>query len=1259
MHRLAATPGGDIEREGIVSLGQTPGQIVLLSAQDTDLALLARCAESLPEHYPSVRLANLLYLKSPAAFDLYLNEVLQHAQLVIASLLGGCAYWRYQSEQLLALAECGDIRLALLPGDDRIDSELLASGNVDHEIATTLWRYLRAGGADNARQFFAYIGTQCLSLADVPAAPPRPPQPLPHTQLYDPQQDHPDLDHCRRDWRPGAPATAVLFYRAHLQAGNTQAIDGLLAALRSAGVNPLAIATASLKESHCLEVVNQLCARASIDLILNTTGFAIAARTGAVLTADVPVLQVILAGNNVEDWRDHQHGLRAADMAMNIALPEMDGRVITRAVSFKDFIQRAERSQIDVVGYRLQADRANFVAELSARWCQLRQTPNADKRIALILANYPGKDGRIGNGVGLDTPASVLALLQALRSAGYTLGDIPTDGSALMRQLSRAITNDLDAQALRPAQQSLSLSDYQRHFDALPQTNRQAVLDRWGEPADDPKVRQRRIMIAGHRCGHIFIGIQPTRGYDVDPSANYHSPDLVPPHSYLAFYFWLRYHWRSNALLHVGKHGNLEWLPGKSLALSATCWPEVALGPMPHLYPFIVNDPGEGAQAKRRAQAVIIDHLTPAMTRAETYGELQAIEALLDEYYQALGLDQRRTDYLRGQIIERSRSSQLYRESGLTDGAAEEEVLVKLDAYLCTLKESQIRSGLHILGRSLQGQARSDMLAALVRLPRAGNRPEDASLLQALADDLQLDQDYQPLHSDPAEPWRGARPALLMDRAVPEGNESLWRSAGDTRERLERLAIELIEGRHAEAHLPASRAILRALHADLAPRLDACGAQEIEQTLRGLAGRFVPPGASGAPTRGRHDVLPTGRNFFSVDTRAIPSLAAWQLACLAADALLRRYLQEHGEYPKTLGLSVWGTATMRTGGDDIAQAMALLGVRPQWALGSARVSGFEVIPASLLGRPRVDVTLRISGFFRDAFANVIELFDAAVQRVASLDEPAELNPLRAHVHEACTRHQQAGLDEKEARKRAAWRVFGAKPGAYGAGLQGLIDAGNWRDGGDLARAYIQWSGYAYGGNGAGEAAEDSFRERLAQMQVVLQNQDNREHDILDSDDYYQFQGGLHNAVTVISGEAPSTYHGDHANPAAPKIYSLEEELQRVIRSRAVNPKWLASIRQHGYKGAFEMAATVDYLFAYDATTGLVQDYQYGLVSDAYLFDAESREFLERHNPAAMREMSERLLEAIQRGLWKNDHGYRERLEDLLLTLEDRRERAMF
>jgi cobaltochelatase CobN len=916
----------------------------------------------------------------------------------------------------------------------------------------------------------------------------------------------------------------------------------------------------------------------------------------------------------------------------------------------------------------------DFVAELARRWIDLARLRNADKRVALILANYPTRDGRIGNGVGLDTPAAALNILRALHQQGYPLpAELPDSGTALIQQLLGGVSNDLDSLDQRPCQQSLAMDDYLTMFNALPEANRSAVLERWGMPQNDPMCRGGRMMIAGLRFGLTFVGIQPARGYQVDPSAVYHDPDLVPPHGYLAFYFWLRNTYGAHAVIHVGKHGNLEWLPGKGVGLSENCWPDALLGPLPNIYPFIVNDPGEGAQAKRRTQAVIIDHLMPPLTRAETYGPLRNLELLADEYYEAQLLDPRRARELQRDILQLVRDSHIDRELQLDeqlDSDADAAIwLPRLDTYLCDLKESQIRDGLHIFGESPTGRLRIDTLLALLRIPRGDGRGAQSSLLRALA--KAFDLGFDPLDCALAEPWTGPRPDALQ--AI---THEAWRTTGDTRERLELFATQLIScgsqpaGDGVSATLMSTgtpsptgwlpqeacwsevNAILDHLHEVVAPRLDACGPAEMRGLLDALGGRFVPAGPSGAPSRGRLDVLPTGRNFYSVDVRNLPTTTAWRIGFQSANLILERHLQDHGDHLRQLGLSVWGTATMRTGGDDIAQAMALMGVRPVWATGSQRVDDFEILPLSLLDRPRVDVTLRVSGFFRDAFANLIRLFDAAVQAVAALDEPDDLNPLAAKVRAEREALLQAGLDEEGARRQAGWRIFGAKPGAYGAGVQGAIDGRLWQSREDLAEVYLNWGGYAYGGADEGTAAREQFAQRLSQVQAVLQNQDNREHDLLDSNDYYQFQGGMLAAVESLGGEAAASYHGDHSQPDLPKIRTLKEELNRVIRSRAANPKWLEGVKRHGYKGAFEMAATVDNLFAFDATTQLIDDHQYALLADAYLLDPGTRDFVREHNPHALRDMTERMLEAQQRGMWKEPGAYREALENLLLDIEE-------
>jgi cobaltochelatase CobN len=1224
MHLLAATPGSVTDGSEAVDLGQSPGDIILLSAADTELSCLADAKASLPGF--QLRLANLLHLGHPASVDLYVDTVVRHARLVVVRLLGGRGYWPYGVEQIAAACRQAGIPVAFLPGDDQPDADLASWNSLPAEAAHRLWQYLTHGGRGNALEMLRYAA----DLIGIGHAW-REPVPLPPAGLYPPGTAIEDL---RATWSHQAPTALVVVYRALVQAGHTAALDAVIDALGQRGFNLLPVFVSSLKDRLSVATLGTLMQAGRPDIVLNATGFAVAApgrpEDSPFAEADCPVLQVIFASGNEQAWRDGVTGLSARDIAMSVALPEVDGRIISRAVSFKVAARRDVETQCDIVSSRPVEDRIAFVADLAANWARLRRKPAEQRHVALILANYPNRDGRLGNGVGLDTPATTAAILSALTEAGYRTESPPADGAALMALLLGGATNDLAARAHRDVRETLPLPDYLAFFRSLPQSVQDAVTARWGQPEDDPhfvpgELSCGQFVIAVTCFGNVAVGVQPARGYNIDPSSSYHDPALVPPHGYLAFYAWLREAFRADALVHVGKHGNLEWLPGKSLALSAECFPEAVLGPLPHLYPFIVNDPGEGTQAKRRAQAVIVDHLTPPLTRAESYGPLRQLEQLVDEYYEAAALDPRRLKVLTEEILALSRTSGLDEDCGIAPGEATGSALKKLDNHLCELKELQIRDGLHIFGSAPEGEQMTDLLIALARPPR-GTAPHQAGLLRALADDLDLG--FDPMDAVLGDPWMGPKPAILQ-------TSTPWRTNGDSVERLEELAKTLVSGTAQPcAAWQRTKAVLAWIESDLRPSVTACGPAEMAGLLKGLAGRFVPPGPSGAPSRGRPDVLPTGRNFYSVDSRTVPTAAAWTLGWKSAGLLIERHLQDHGAWPRTVAISAWGTSNMRTGGDDIAQALALMGVRPCWDTGSRRVTGFEILPISVLDRPRVDVTLRVSGFFRDAFPSLIDLVDSAARAVAALDESDADNPLAAHVRTETRRLVAGGESIGEARRRAGFRVFGSKPGAYGAGLQALIDERGWSTTADLARAYVAWGGYAYGAGSGGAAEHGLFERRLQNTEAVVQNQDNREHDLLDSDDYYQFEGGMAAAVRTLSGEAPAIYHPDHSRPETPKIRTLEEEIARVVRGRAANPKWLAGVMRHGYKGAFEMAATLDYLFAFAATTGAVKNHHFDAIFDAYLRDDAVRDFLERSNPAALSEMIARFEEAIERDLWR-------------------------
>ncbi|MEP5152578.1 cobaltochelatase subunit CobN [Planktotalea sp.] len=1228
MHLLAATPGSIDNDKEPVDLGQTPADVVIISAADTELAALSDARAHIDEP-PTLRLANMMHLTHPMSVDLHLDDCATKSKLVIARVLGGVGYWKYGAEQYAAQLHDAGIPLALLPGDDKPDEELRRLSTVSDEDYDALWAYLVEGGPDNAQNLLRYTKAM-LEGTDKPIAA----APLLRAGVYWPGAGISDLSAAQNAWTTGAPVVPIIFYRALVQGAGLHPINRLTKALMKEGLNPLPLFVASLKDPVSVATLQQVFEDAAPSVILNCTSFAVGSpHTGdkspdnpLTMRAanDAPIFQVVLSGSSEEAWATGLTGLSGRDIAMNVALPEVDGRILSRAVSFKGEAYFDDATECPIATYRAQGDRIGFVAKLAANWANLRATAAVDRQVALVLANYPNKDGRLANGVGLDTPAATVNTLHELRAAGYSINDAPADSDALMQQIMDGPTNWLTDRANKQGGETLTLDIYKQHFATLPLDVRDQISDRWGAPEDDPFLSEEGFKLSIFRFGNATVGVQPARGYNIDPTDTYHSPDLAPPHNYLAFYIWLRHVQGAHAIVHMGKHGNLEWLPGKAIALSQECMPEAVFGPTPHIYPFIVNDPGEGTQAKRRAQAVIIDHLTPPLGRAETYGPLKDLEALVDEYYEAAGVDPRRIDYLRREILSMTSSTGLDKDAGLT-GTDEDSDLAKLDSYLCELKEAQIRDGLHIFGTSPQDDLERDLAIALVRVPRGDGKGGDASLIRALASDCGVDID--PLDCDMGSAYTGPRHAALVTISTAK-----WRSNGDTIERLELLAQEAIAWTQIPDGFPASTLVLETLHSEVLPNLRSCGPSEMNGLLTALNGKFVAPAPSGAPTRGRLDVLPTGRNFFSVDSRAVPTPTAWALGWKSANLLIEKHLQTHGDWPRTMLLTAWGTANMRTGGDDIAQALALMGVKPKWDSANRRVTGFEVLPEGVLGRPRVDVTLRISGFFRDAFPQLIALVDSAARAVMALDESKDQNP-------AAARAKAEGNTS---------RVFGSKPGAYGAGLQAMIDERLWADKSDLAEAYLEWGSYSYGASGEGTRDREGFETRLKQTEAIVQNQDNREHDLLDSDDYYQFEGGAAAAVSTLQGTDRPIYHNDHSRPERPVIRTLDEEIGRVVRSRVVNPKWIDGVKRHGYKGAFEMAATVDYLFAFSATTGAVHNHHFDLVESAFLEDDDTREFIAEHNAPALFEMAERFQEAIDRGLWTpRSNSARARIAGLL------------
>ncbi|WP_067709345.1 cobaltochelatase subunit CobN [Nocardia yamanashiensis] len=1197
--------------------------ILLLSTSDTDL-LSARASGA------DYRLANPARLL-PAD----LPGLLEGADLVIVRILGGRRAW----EEGLDTVRASGIPMVALGGEIAPDAELMEVSTVPGGVAADAHNYLAAGGPENLRQLHNFLSDTVLLTG----------------HGFEPPVDMPSWGELERDSRElpeGAPTVAVVYYRAQHLAGNTGYIDALCTAIEDKGARAVPLYCASLRTAepallHRLRqadalVVTVLAAGGTKPATASAGGDDEAWDVGALADLDVPILQGLCLTSGRAQWEANDDGLSPLDVATQVAVPEFDGRIITVPFSFKEF---------DADGlstYVPDPERAARVAGIAVRYARLRHIPAGEKRVAIVLSAYPTKHARIGNAVGLDTPASAIKLLNELRSAGYDLGEpgeIPgleqQDGDALIHALIAAGGQDpdwLSAEQLEGNPIRISADLYAEWFATLPADLREAVIEAWGPPpgelyvdrSQDPKGE---IVIAALRFGNVVLIVQPPRGFGENPVAIYHDPDLPPSHHYLAAYRWIaaREGFAADAMVHLGKHGNLEWLPGKTLGMSASCGTDAALGDLPLIYPFLVNDPGEGTQAKRRAHATLVDHLIPPMARAETYGDISRLEQLLDEHSNISTLDPAKLPAIRQQIWTLMRAAKMDHDLGLAERPEEDvfdDMLLHVDGWLCEIKDVQIRDGLHVLGQAPEGEAEVDLVLAMLRARQLwGGEVNVPGLREALG--LSESGDESRERVDTFE----ARARELVS--------ALQQNDWDV-QAIDPLTEDLV-GTDEPVRLENVRKVLGFAATEVVPRLRQTGV-EVARILHALNGGFIPAGPSGSPLRGLINVLPTGRNFYSVDPKAVPSRLAWETGQAMADSLLERYHADHGEYPRSVGLSVWGTSAMRTSGDDIAEVFALLGVRPVWDEASRRVTKLEAISLEELGRPRIDVTVRISGFFRDAFPHVLALLDDAVRLVAGLDEPAESNYVRAH--------SQSDLAEHGDERRATTRIFGSKPGTYGAGLLQLIDSKSWRTDEDLAQVYTTWGGYAYGRDLDGAPAADDMRTAYKRIAVAAKNTDTREHDIADSDDYFQYHGGMVAAVRALTGKNPEAYIGDSTRPDAVRTRTLSEETARVFRARVVNPRWLEAMRRHGYKGAFEMAATVDYLFGYDATTNVVADWMYEKLADSYVFDEVNRKFMEQSNPWALHGIAERLLEAAERKLWEQPEAATlERLRQVYLETE--------
>lgn len=1109
MHILTTTSASLDEIAEPVDLRQTPADVVALSFTDSDLAGLAAAWKADARHLPSMRLAALRDLRHPMSVDLWIDSVAWHARVVLVRLLGGYDWWRYGCDQLAATARERGIRLALLPGESHAeDRRLVEASTLPPDELARLLGYFREGGPANMAALMHRLAFLCGRegrLTD--------PVEMPKAGYYEPGLGV--VEHPGAGPDAAAPTVPLLFYRSMLLAADVAPVDALTTQLRQAGMRAVPIFVASLKDAASLAFVEQALGALLPAAIVTATAFASGAQAGTETLFDragVPVFQVVVATTRRDAWATNQRGLAPADLAMHVVLPELDGRILAGAISFKAQGEADPALGFHAHANRPEPDRIAGVARRIAAFLRLKQTPPARRRIAILIPDYPGAPGRTGYAVGLDVPSSVIAMLHDLKQAGYGLEGIP--------QSPRALLDLLEAGTPGP-----DLAGYRRHFAHLPAAARAAVEGAWGSAEDALPCRFRAAAF-----GTVTVAIAPDRGRSQDRRADYHDPTLPPRHELIAFGLWLQKDLGVHALVHVGAHGTLEWLPGKTVALSRDCFPEIVTGPLPVIYPFIVSNPGEAAQAKRRIAAVTLGHLPPPLAHAGLDEHQQRLERLVDEYAQADGLDRRRRDRLAKLIVETAGETGLSAEAGVSDTDAPDEALRRIDAWLCDLKDLAVKDGLHIYGRAQEGE--NDPL----RLQSA--QAEKAALLAAL------------------------------------------------------------DGRH------------------------------------------VAAGPSGAPARGRTDVMPTGRNLFSADPRAMPTPTAFDLGKAAAGEVVTAYLQSHGEWPRALVIDLWGSASLRTGGEEIAQGLALMGCRPQWDAATGRVTGIEVLPPAMLGRPRIDVTWRISGLFRDMFPTQIALIDAAAAAVAMRDETDEENPLAARTR---------------AEGRIGPRIFGSSPGTYGAGIESLLAGGGWERREELGRAYLDSASHAYGGaEGEGAAAPGAFAGRLAEADLLVHTGDDPGRDILEGSADVAFIGGFSAALAALGRNADVVVL-DTTDPRRPKPRSLAQAVGRVVRARAVNPRFIAGQMRHGPRGASEFAETVDRLVGFAETTHAIPGALIEAVHDAYIGDPAVRAFLLRENPAAAKAIAERFASARQRGLW---HPLRNSTDDDLALLIAEAERGM-
>ncbi len=1204
---------------------------------------------------------------NPAQQDQFIDEALTADFLIITLMAGShsCPVWDALLAGLTAARQQGRSvpYFHIQPTGSNLAVMELVQAHADsvrNGHWTTLSRYHRYGGVDNLLQMLLYL----YALRFDRQITLKPPQPLPLDGIYHPDLDQvPTMESYRQRLDPGKPTIGIWFYQNFWMTDNKAHIDALIREIEKQGGNVLCVFHLRFKDTllgnrGADEIIDHYFkaeGRPLIDVLVSPVMFSLSMASPEykhlLERLDVPVLQAMSTGQDRAQWQAGEQGLTNVDITIGVAQPEMDGVIIGVPVAAKQTTGIDPLTGSAVNKYVPIPERIRTMAELALNWARLRRTPHRCKKVAIIFHHYPPRNDRIGCAAGLDSFASVKALVDALIDQGYTVGHPYADGDQLAHALLDRLTTDrrwlLPEQMAARAEATVDADSFMAWHANLPETVQAKMVEDWGPMPGDLFVHDGRLLFPGMINGNLFLSIQPPRGYFEQIDKLHHDLHLSPPHHYLAYYHWIKEVFGADAVIHVGKHGSLEWLPGKAVGLSATCYPDLAIRGLPNIYPYIINDPGEGTQAKRRANACMVDHLPPALVNADLYDDLARLDNLLSEYQEAGVQDQSKRPLLQAMIWEATQVAEIDRDLGISKEEAFADFskfLETVHSSLSEIADTVITDGLHTLGVPPAGAFLVQTLASLTRL---ANGP-----VPSLRDAVVTVMGYDPGR------LKRARGSRADEQAVITGGQVLARAHALILALLADLVQSTGSGEEKEAimlrHLGRTDArvqqVLEYVRTDLLPRLLQT-TDEMHSCLKALDGRFVPPGPSGAPSRGQADILPTGRNFYSVDPQKIPTPAAWQVGQKLADALLTRYREEHNTYPDSVGIILWASPTMRSKGDDVAEILALMGLRPIWQAGSGTVRGLEVIPLTELGRPRIDVVPRISGIFRDAFPLLIELIDQGVQMVAALKEDPEDNFIRSHVLHDEQQGLSQGMNAEDARRRATFRIFGAPPGSYGTGVAQLVESKAWQSPDDLGRIFIQWSSHAYGKNVFGEAAQDSFHQALSRMAVTVKNEDSREKDMMTCTDFYSHHGGLISAVRAIRGRLPLALAGDSADPDQVTMRSTLEEARHIFRSRLLNPKWLQGLQRHGYKGAGDISKAMDIILGWDATADVVDDWMYQRFADKVALNPEMQTWMRRVNPYALHNIADKLLEAAARSLWRTDQQTLDALRNVFLEIE--------